>query len=340
MRTPALLALALVAGGCGPSPDPEPAPAAEPSVRPAARPAIDVSGPSRAYAMDALFLGRVDRSGRRSSQAWAEFGYDLDHRQTTKTEGASCKGQVHIDGKGGVDNSFGRDLLEMLQSLRFDLESATGGDMPRGTWTWILVLDDVGGDDDARAAGHLYLGAGHAGAPSFTAADHWPATKVADFPDGYVAAGTWVSGTPRAIDLPMRLGGHPLALSLKEAFVTLRLADGAGIVAGALPRKSFEPQYVALFNGIQSCMRGPHFDDLFRSHVEFALDLRLESAEASAPCDAVSFGVGFHAAPTGSVLPSAAPMELPKGVAGWCTGNFFPQLAPGAYVSPLDAGTD
>lgn len=341
MKPSAILALALVVGGCGPNPDPEPTPAAEPSVRPAARPAIDVSGPSRAYAMDTLHLGQVDRSGRLSSKAWAAFGYDLDGRQTTMTEGASCKGEVRrVDGKGGVDNSFGGDLIALLLSLRFDLESATSGDMPRGTWTWVLVLDDVGGDDDARAAGHLYLGVGHAGSPSFTAADHWPATKVADFPDGYVAAGTWVSGAPRAIDLPMRLGGHPLALSLKEAFVTLRLADGAGIVAGALPRESFEPEYVALMHGIQSCLKGPPYDEVFRSHVRSALDLRLGSADPSAPCDAVSFGVGFHAAPTGSVLPSAAPLELPKGVVGWCTGNFFTQLAPGSYVSPLDAGTD
>jgi hypothetical protein len=290
--------------------------------------------------MDALHLGRFDRSGRRNYRAWAELGYDLDGRQTSRAGEASCKGVARqVDGKGGVDNAFGSEVMSMLESLRFDLEPTTNQDLPRGTWTWILVLDDVGGDDDAKAAGHLYLGGGHAGAPTFTTADHWPATKVADFPDGYVAAGTWVSGTPRALDLPMRLAGHPLALSLKDAFVTLRLADGTGIVAGALPKETFEPQYLSLIGGIQSCMPSPHYDELFRTHLPFALDLRLGSSDPSAPCDAVSFGVGFHVAPTGAVLPSASPIVLPKGVTGWCTGSFVRDTDFGS-IAPLDAGTD
>lgn len=331
------LALALAAGGCSAYTDPEPAPTATPSARPPARPTVDRPGPSRSYAMDQLFLGGVDRTGHASSRAWQAFGFDLDGRATTKTEGASCRAEVRKDdGKGGVDNMFGAEIVSIMRSLDPTLETKTNADLASGAWTWILVIDDVGGDDDAKAPGHLYLGAGHAGAPTFGVSDHWPAMEVAAFPEGYVAGGTWVSGTPRAMELPLRIVRQPVLLSLQEAIVTLRLADGDGVVAGALPDAALRKQYLELMHGALSCLKGPAMEPIFVSHVDFARDLRLGSGDAAAPCDAVSFGVGFHAAPTGALVPSAAPLTLPAGVHGWCSDPFGgDKKAPGAGISPL-----
>lgn len=322
LHTPSsvLLVLTLVAG-CGASvTEPDPGPDLSAPHLPA-RPTIDAHGPSKTFAADHVFLGTTLRSGVVSSKAWESFGVDLDGRVTGATESRESRGVcrrsskspggIMTDGAGGVDNNVGSQLVPVLKSLKPDFEEETDGALRAGEWTWVLVLEDLGGDDDAKVPGRLYLGRKHPGVPTFSAADRWPVLAEVVFPDGYTREGTWVSGRGSfALPLVMR---HSMRLELEGAFVTLRLADGVGLIAGAVRAPALRAALTPTLRQYGVCPGYATYEQITTT-VDEAADLVAGAPLLQDPakaCDALSLGFGFHATPTGAPTPLAAEPSEP-----------------------------
>ena len=75
------------------------------------------------YAIHQLFLGDTDRQMNPNMTAWKTFGYNLDGKVTTATRptcARSCpapRSRSQVDGNGGIDNSFGSQIMPIVETL-------------------------------------------------------------------------------------------------------------------------------------------------------------------------------------------------------------------------------
>src|SRR5207248_11514564 len=122
------------------------------------------------------------------------------------------------------------------------------------------------------------------GAPHFDGSDAWPvlSTSLVDgadlgrpvvmFPDGYIAQGTWVSGSASArFEIPWHWAvdvfgcGEPayaLALPVDAGFVALRLADGTAMLAGAIDVRAIPAALTPTLETLNICPGDPMSDDV------------------------------------------------------------------------------
>ncbi len=84
----------------------------------------NTTGQTTVIAVSQLFFGDTDRNGNASPTAWKQFGYNLDGLISTKTDANHCRliaganpTNVKTDGDGGIDNSFGSNLMPLVTSL-------------------------------------------------------------------------------------------------------------------------------------------------------------------------------------------------------------------------------
>jgi hypothetical protein len=282
------------------------------------------AGTTRWFVLDRLNLGTINlRTSLPSNDAWRCYGFNLDARTTTSAQSklgdTSCKrrpgapGSALADGAGGIDNHFGRDVLPVLRSLDRCLDDrAFGAD----GLTFFLRVDGAVDGDTASAPGALYVARAAAtdgGAKKLARSD----VPVADFHDGYVTGGTWVSGSPSAqtIDLPLQVGfefelaetkpeGCPrkaeLRLPLSEVVLSVQVFDGGGgIVAGAIASDALGDAVRSWLADFAICGRSA--DAIAEALMTNASDLVAGAPKLRDPtktCDAVSFGAAFPLART------------------------------------------
>lgn len=315
---------------------PPPSPPAEPGATPPPRPsAVASGGTTRWFAVSKMYLGLEDRAtGASSPTAWRAYGYDLDSRTTTaddsKTSTNSCKrvagspGRVLQDGDLGRDNNFGQHFMAVLKSLKSDIEEAVNQQILTGHSTLLLELENVGPDDNDSVPGTLYL-AGALSSPTFTTSDHFPidassvdAAKmpIYRFPKGYMAKGTWVSGTlgsERSM-LPLPFGSALLKLPLESALISFHVASGkAGVFAGAIPASAFSTALAPAAAQFGICPGNATYEQLVLTFSQSA-DLvsgAPQLQDVTKECNAVSLGIGFDVAPTGAPSGIVTPATPP-----------------------------
>ena len=89
-------------------------------VQPAAPSGGSPTSAKHNYAVSKLYLGDTDRTGVTSQTAWKAFGYNLDNLVTTKNSTDVCtlapgaSKSTQADGNGGIDNSFGENILPIV----------------------------------------------------------------------------------------------------------------------------------------------------------------------------------------------------------------------------------
>ena len=295
-----------------------------------------VTGVTRWFAIRTVRLGLTNVStGAADANAWKDFGFDLDGRYTTredsKTSRGSCKRaegsptNVLADGNNGRDNNFGQHFMSIVKSLQSDVEERSNGSIADGTQTILLRLDNVTGRDNASVPGALYLAGSRGSAPSFDGTDEWPIDQstldstgqpLARFPNGFVAAGAWVSGQGgnTVTKVPMPLWPGWVHVPLESAIVTFNTTtNNAGTIAGAVGVADFKMVIEPLFPGIGICP-GDATSEQISSTIGLIPDLVLGAPnlqDTSAICNAISIGIGFSvtpiAAPTSTVAAKAPP---------------------------------
>lgn len=333
------LSLAVLCGtyvvGCGDSTVDDTTPTG-PGVRPPdpvdGAPAGDGSGYT--YAVSKLFLGDTNRDGSPNPNAWQNYGYDIDGQQTADDFTNHCTpkaganpAKVFPDGKDGIDNSFGRTILEIITGLVADASAAVNEQIEEGSFTIIMSLDTLG--DGANYSGipsYLNIGADLGATPKFDGTDMWPIyqellSNPADpkstqlsFPDSYVNDGTWVSGTPGRLDLAVSVAGFSLTLNIENAVITMDLdnprSNGAtnGVISGYIPVEPFLAELEKIAGAFDENLCMGSTLEAIKDEIRKAADMPLNGAQnGSGECEAISIGLGFEAKPV-----QIGPIEDPQ----------------------------
>jgi len=238
------------------------------TVQPAAPSSSMPTSAKHNYAMYTLYLGDTDRTGVTNSTAWESYGYNLDNLVTTKsstdvcTLAAGAAKSTQVDGKGGIDNSFGENILPIvITTAGSDASTKINQSIQGGSFTimeYVVGFDNTAGSMASSTgltgvllAGGDYTTEHEGGAPTWDMNTHWPirpellmgctngvcpagtdpiaASKI-QFPMAYQAGGTFVSGSPATIDISLSIGGQSLDVNVHSAIVTFQPGTSAGTI--------------------------------------------------------------------------------------------------------------
>ena len=315
---------------------------ATPPERPAGAPAGD--GDGAFLGISKLYLGDTDRSGAASTTAWQKYGYDLDGQATVdgNDEGGTFDGndlanhctpvggEVNAgnveDGPGGVDNSFGKNILSFLSSILEDPSELASQAIEEGSFTIALNMSTLGtGSEYDPIPTNLYAGiGGEDGEWEYVNAllvGGDTENPVISFPFAYVVDNTWVSGEPQLITLNLSLSGIDLALDIENAVISVKLngdrnGGTEGVISGVLDTESFVQELGEVASSVAGDTEGlcPG-DQLFESivqNIRSASDLLKDgSNKAGVNCDGISIAIGFdmNTVVFGEVAPDPEPGE-------------------------------
>ena len=286
------------------------------------------------FALHQLFLGDTDRQGNMDPNAWMNYGYNLDGKFTTQSSSDVCQlygspncnqakpppeCQVQIDGNGGIDNSFGANILPIITSAAGTGAPATiNSDINKGGFTLmldILGLDTTPTQTATGLSGQLFAGSTFPGMPTWTTADKWPVnpsllndptdvTKGSKikFSNAYVVNGTWVNGQNVDVSLTLGIMGIELSLTIHNAIITFEHSADAkatnGTIAGVINTQE-------LINGLglvvgritngSICPGSPTFMSI-AGQIQQASDITTDPTKnaAGVMCDGISVGLGFN----------------------------------------------
>lgn len=327
----AATSLAVIAVGCGDTdPDTKPTPPVDqtgviPPKAPEAGTACSDTGSTQA--INELFLGDTDRNGTSNpTNAWKNFGYNLDGLISTKTATNLCKPRaggsaaaVYPDGDKGIDNSFGKNILPIILGLASDLSQTANESIQEGDFTVMLDLEKLG-TNCTGAAAKLYAGGKLVDAmdmqlkPKFDGTDVWPvsaellsnpmdpkSSKIV-FPQAYVAGNTWVSGTKGTVSLQLSISGYTVSLDINNAYVTLELGAGNtsgtnGTIAGVLNTEQLVEQISKVAAAFEQSFCDPKSPTLVSilNQLRQASDIMADGTQKpGVECDGISIGIGFN----------------------------------------------
>jgi hypothetical protein len=146
---------------------------------------------SHNYAIRTLYLGDTDRTGVASADAWKAYGYNLDNLVTTKTSSDVCTlsagaaKTTQADGNGGIDNSFGENILPIvITTAGTGAAAKINQSIEDGSFTimtYVAGFDDTAGSMQNATgltglllAGGSYSAQHDGGAPTWDTTTHWP----------------------------------------------------------------------------------------------------------------------------------------------------------------------
>lgn len=335
----ALFSFALA--GCGGDTTEQPPPEPDQTGRvPPAEPAGAGPGNGTGYvfATNKLFLGESDRTGAASDEAWKEFGYNLDGKISDATSTDLCKpvgtataSSVYTDGNEGIDNSFGKNILQIITSLVASPSAEVNTSIADGSFTVMVEIDNLGADPSYTGLpARLLIGsqlvdaAGMDLAPTWDGNDEWPlvqeflndptdpkSSKV-QFPNSYLVENTWVSNASGSLNLSVSVAGYSLNLPIVNAILTMDInpdRSGAmnGTIAGILPTEQLITELQKVIGAFEpSLCSGGTAESIF-NQIRQASDIMADGTQnPSAECNGISLGIGFEALPV-KVGPISAP---------------------------------
>jgi hypothetical protein len=328
----------ITSGNGGSGGDGPPAPHAEPPAQGPMK-APDGTG-STTFAISKLYLGDTDPDGTPDKvNGWKKFGYDLDGKISTASSTDLCKPRnnankkdVYPDGDEGIDNSFGKRILQIILGIASDAPSKINDGIKAGKFTIMLDMQKLGtGADYNPVLTRLYGGSDLMATPKFDGTDKWPVirellTDPADissakvqFPTSYIAGNTWVSGTKGTIDLSLSVSGFSLDLTISSALISLQLDPThkhgtKGIIAGVLATDVLTGELQKVAGSFDSSLCSGSVIQGIVAQIEQASDIMADgSQDPTKPCDGISIGLGFDAevVTLGDVAAAAPPKANP-----------------------------
>jgi hypothetical protein len=170
MRRAALLPLVAALGGCSSEEKKE-----EPLPPTTRAPAPSASAPQAAgdgvvVGLKKVLAGDTDERLEPDPDAWSRYGLDIDGLISDVGDARTCLPVGHPngfpefsqpDGPGGVDNSFGRNVISLLEDVAPDASASITSSIERGEVTFMLHLVnyDPDLDDQNGIQARLYAGA-------------------------------------------------------------------------------------------------------------------------------------------------------------------------------------
>ena len=278
------------------------------------------------FAVKTIYLGDTAYgSTTPSTTAWKEFGYDVDGLQTTNQSTNVCTlyqgapKNVQTDGTSGIDNSWGENLLPIVESASSNPTPSATEDtyIDQGNFTLQIQVTGLSDDPQQNAIGlssQLFMsGAYGNGTPAFDTSTDWPvlSTSVQDgktiasgstvqFSNSYISNGVFVSGTTGAsFTLVFGAGGVTLPLVFHDAVITFTHPSHSvaawGVMSGVLYTQEFIDALQAVAGTISVSLCGSAFDGI-AAQIRQAQDiLQNGTNQANVACSAISIGLGFDA---------------------------------------------
>jgi hypothetical protein len=261
-------------------------------------------------------------------------GFDLDDTCTCIDDGGpSCVGSstmssLYCDVSGGVDNQFSKFIALAAVALPNSIGSSTfSASANEGHWSLLFQIDGYNGEANDPAVTVTFLpAAGFGSTPKWDGTDLWPVLQTAFDASGtpkyvsngaYVADHTLVATVP---SIPVKFAGakSTITLSLSGAVLvgTLGNSNGAWRLQATLAaRLGVNDLFRALSsyrdeNGNPVCTNSGFVYDTAKTTFCTDPDITLESnLPSTAPCDAISFGMGITADPAqvGPKVPVPSP---------------------------------
>ncbi len=244
------------------------------------------------------------------------------------------KSKIQTDGDNGIDNSWGSNLMPIIENLSSSPSQQMTDSIQSGQFTMLFNFQNLDPAPSQNAvSARVYAGAPTA-PPQWNGSDVWPVTAESvngsinqpkvSFPTSYVVGGTWVSGTapsPTELPIPIDMGGTPLLLRIRVARVTMSIsgtgstAQGAsGIISGVLNTQELVDELKKVAGSFDPGLcDGPTFDSIAQQ-IKAASDILSDGTQdPTKPCDGISIGLGFtaKAVQLGSVATPVPPAPDP-----------------------------
>lgn len=320
-------------GGSGGSTRPPEAPSGPPA---------DGTTPT-VLAMDQLLIGDTDADGQPNADAWKSLGYDLDGLQSTPQSTDHCqpitggsKDAIQSDGNGGIDNSFGRNLLPILTTFQPTTSQRVNQSLTTGEFTILFSLDNLGAaTTQAAISSAVFAGTAlplDARPPRFDGTDVWPvssdfvmnadiAQPTVRFANSYMVDDAWVSGSSGVtLDVALVLSGFSLNLHIVNALISMRVNGRGssatatdGVIAGVMDTETFVAEMRKVVGAIDpSLCQATYFDSVAQT-IRGSSDIMLDGSngDSTKTCNAISIGLGFAAgsATLGPVVDPPTPVD-------------------------------
>ena len=281
-----------------------------------------------------------------------EFGYDLDGKLTTQYSTDVCSlvagasRSVQADGTRGIDNSWGANIVPILETLSSAFSQNANASIQAGGPTqlfYVMGFDDSAGNTTTAtgASGVTLATAQFANPnPTWNASTHWPiapeymtgctlstgcpagtdplGAATLRFYKGFQTGGTFSTGVPFDFALQIPMGGQPMTVTLHQAVVTFApLAPGAvtnGTIAAVLDTQELIAQLQQVAGRISTSLCSGSAFQSIASQIEQTSDINLSGNVVSntpgAVCNAISIGIGFDA--TEIAVPTPADIAGPQ----------------------------
>jgi hypothetical protein len=291
--------------------------------------------PGTNFAFRQYYLGDTDRTGVSSSTAWQEFGANIDGKVTTAsstdvcTLSAGASKQTQDDGLGGIDNSWGENLLPIFLTIFGSSFVTSYNDaVAQGDFTTMIDVIDLtdSGTQSGMAPGWGFAGAVLGHPPTWTVADDWPVypdwlndgglasgSKIA-FPAASIDGGTWSSGAPTDMPLELGFGAVGIELIVHHATVSFTHATPTTAATGTVSGILYTQEFLATLGNAagwlsQSLCSGSAFDSIAEQITQAEDIVHDGTNTAGVPCDAISIGFGFDGVQIGPVDSVTFPYE-------------------------------
>lgn len=277
---------------------------------------------SSVFAIRKLYLGDTDPDGTPDiANGWKNYGYDLDGHVSTASSTGLCKPMsnaspttVYPDGNGGIDNSFGKNILPILLGLSADFSTKVNEAIAQGRHTVLLDLENLGASAGYNPLlSRFYDAAPLGSAPTWSGADAWPVTAESltsppnlasakvQAPQTYVVNDIWVAPLQGDITLTLEANGFALKVPIHNPIITMDLDPAHqngknGVIAGVVPTQAFVTAIKQVAGTFDPSLCSGATIDSISAQIEQASDILLDgSQDPNKTCDAISIGLGFEA---------------------------------------------
>lgn len=268
-------------------------------------------------AIDELFVGGRTFAGQTTSDAWEEFGFDLDDSNTVADFAGHClpvaggTTAAFVDGPLGRDNSFGRNVLPVVNGLVPPLDGQANDAIQAGQFTQLFAFEGLGSEGDKDpVVTRLYGGANLGMAPAWDGTDCWPllnetladptdlGSAVTSFATAKLSGNLWNSSETQDLVLTLNFLGQAIPIKIYAARLKVTLAPshegGAlGQLGGYVKTEEFV-QTLRSFAGILGKEACTIFDASLADKLRQASDIMDDGTQdPTKTCNAISVGMGF-----------------------------------------------
>lgn len=267
-----------------------------------------------------LALTSVD-FGNGPGGEWKAVGANIDGLVSDEMSSDVClpnsggdPAVAYPDGNDGIDNSFGKNLLPLLQALSPNWETGVEMSLAEGRFNAMLKMYCLPDTGNAAIISKVFNGTDLGAIPQYDGTDEWPvAPEILDnpvdpessslvFENSTVVGSTFDSGTGETfvLTVPITFNDQSalLKLTLYGAQVTMELSDDrrsatSGVIAGVLNTEEVIDQVkkIAFIEGL--CEEATYQQIL--TAVRRASDILADgSQDPTMTCDGISFGLRFE----------------------------------------------